>query len=47
MTVLSNVACVTDYLYKENEITAQMLCAADELGGKDSCQGDSGKIDNG
>ena len=44
MTVLTNEACQSDYIYTESDITPQMLCAAagDGMGGQDSCQGDSG-----
>jgi len=37
---MSNSACCSNYSYKCEELTNQMMCAANP--GKDSCQGDSG-----
>ena len=34
---------MNDYGYGQGQITDQMMCANVEGGGKDSCQGDSGK----
>ena len=41
--VLKNSECKNDYGYPSNSITGQMLCANVQGGGKDACQGDSGK----
>eukprot|EP00091_Calanus_sinicus_P012600 TRINITY_DN28266_c0_g1_i1.p1 TRINITY_DN28266_c0_g1~~TRINITY_DN28266_c0_g1_i1.p1 ORF type:complete len:184 (-),score=31.66 TRINITY_DN28266_c0_g1_i1:55-606(-) len=42
VNVLSNTECKNDYSYSPDNITAQMLCANVDGGGKDACQGDSG-----
>ena len=41
--VVKNSECKNDYGYPSNAITGQMLCANVDGGGKDACQGDSGK----
>ena len=43
LDVLSNSECKNDYSYPSSWITDQMLCAIVDGGGKDACQGDSGK----
>ena len=43
VNVLSNDVCMNEYGYGQGQITDQMMCANVEGGGKDSCQGDSGK----
>ena len=41
--VIGDDDCKDNFKYESSEITDQMLCAHVEGGGKDSCQGDSGK----
>ena len=43
VSVLSNMACKADYGYDPEEISDQMICANKDGGGKDACQGDSGR----
>ncbi|KAF2635171.1 trypsin [Massarina eburnea CBS 473.64] len=40
--VISRETCEADYAVTKENITAQMMCAGEKAGGKDSCEGDSG-----